>query len=250
MQHNTEAKEVAMKIIKIVAVLIVILCFLVGCVVEPPDTPDVPPDVPDVPDVPDIPDIPDVPDVPDEPQPITVDTPLSGGFIIKMYGELIPPGLCAFSSSTSISPREDVTITILYGTHFSPNMRYETENGGGWGNSRLYFRNVSREPDKLLHIKTNDDIFTSEKYRVTSQYDFDAHIETRSFNHSESITIPAELFTGAHGIIEFSFDAQLLADPDLTYQFMGRIFIYYKVHGNYVALAAEEIGDRPIIWPE
>ena len=110
---------------------------------------------------------------------------------------------CAYKSDTRRFDINNVTLTFYYGSIFSEDILFQLEDGGidyseGFD---IYFKND--KGDKIL-VKSIHENFVSEEYRITFGYDNNDKSYTKyRFNHSETLTIPKELFSDMSGRIDF-----------------------------------------------
>ena len=156
---------------------------------------------------------------------------LEGGFY-KQNGEgLQCPShalTCAYRSDRTEFDIDDVTITFYYGGTWGGDI--ESISGAfDYPSFSLVFRNDESQYYLIREVNEN---LVSEKYRHIMHYDRQddgSYLVSESYNHSEEITIPKELFTKTTGCIDFCVFSQNIADPFFTT--IGeecRVHIYYK----------------------
>ena len=162
---------------------------------------------------------------------------LEKGFTV--LGGEAPTTNCAYKSDTRRFDIDNVTLTFYYGAVFSYDIVYELEHGTmdfseGFD---IYFENDNG--DKVL-VKSIDDNFVSEKYRVTVKYDNNGNNKVYNFCYSEELTIPEGLFTSTSGRIDFYLYGRNMKDKNNEKTVFCSTSIYYgKISESKVVLSEE-----------
>ena len=145
---------------------------------------------------------------------------LEDGFKWRQHPDGTSDYFCAYKSDKRVLDINDVTLTFYYGG----------TKGMDLPSFGIYFENEEETVYLIKEIKNHN----PERYIVNHEYKqflfFDKII--RTFTHSETITIPKELFVNNTGHILFYMKANDLGDL-----YLGTVAIYYKVEGNTVFLS-------------
>ena len=139
------------------------------------------------------------------------------------------PGDCEYRSNKTTFDVNNVTLEFYYGICFHGTEEHEREVGLNVPSFDLYFSNQSGEQILIKHVEEN---FVSDKYRCGYTAD-----SKTTYNHSESITIPKELFTEKSGYINFSGRGINLKEYGQPYQYLFSTRIYYKLRDGKVTLS-------------
>ena len=167
------------------------------------------------------------------------DAGLECGFYESNLGGYYRPISVGLKSSKSEFDINDVTLDFHYGFMMGDDIEYDKENVRNYGEFDLYFRSDSGEEYFVRHI---DEPLMSEKYRV----ELDHYNGKWSFNHSEEITVPAELFTEGTGKFQFRVYAVVLR-PEVPHYYVGDLknviaaVFYYKINDRGMI----ELSDQP-----
>lgn len=170
-----------------------------------------------------------------------VDKELKAGFEVRANSDVSPADYCAYSSDISEFDIDNVSIDFYYGSFFNISIQNELEHGRNYPYVELFFENESASTQEPYFIKKTTDSYTSEKYRCEAIVDENGNIIGIDFNHHEELTIPKELFIGKTGKISFLVRAKNINDSQEEARYISGIYIYYKVTGNKVILANEDI---------
>ncbi len=151
--------------------------------------------------------------------------------------EELPSDHCAYQADTNEFCIDNVSLTFYYGWAYDANC----PDGRDIPEAELYFYNET-QPTVTYPIRNIND-YISEGYRCYRVYD-DYHRVTKiRFEHSESITIPQEVFTGETGLIYFAVKGEDINNRDNRIEeYKGHITsccIYYHKNGNKVVLSCQ-----------
>ena len=145
---------------------------------------------------------------------------LEAGFEHREHPHAYWDHFCACKSNKREFDISDVALTFYYGG----------TKGMDLPSFGIYFENEEETVYLIKEIKNHN----PEQYIVNHEYKeflfFDKII--RTFTHSETITIPKELFVNNTGHILFYMKVNELGDL-----YLGTVAIYYKVEGNTVFLS-------------
>ncbi len=137
---------------------------------------------------------------------------------------------CAYKSNKTEFDINDVTLEFFYGTYVYTDVEFMREHGSTVPGFELYFSN-DQEQEYL--IKRVEEDLVSEKYH--SEYNKDE--KRYDFTHSETITIPKELFTKEKGYVYFFLREISNADNYPTKFSLTSVDIYYEVIGDKVIIS-------------
>ena len=149
-----------------------------------------------------------------------------------------PSLYCAYKSDKTEFPIDDVTLDFYYGGYYYQGVEYELENTHDIPSFELYFQD---DYGGKFFIKRVEENFVSEKYSCDIVYDENWYVTEVKFNHSETITIPQEIFTEESGIIYFSVFGTNQREPEPQNKVITGIGFYYKVVGEKVQLSKQPI---------
>ena len=146
----------------------------------------------------------------------------------------IPLFLCAYRSDKTEFDIDDVTLDFYYGGWYSDlGIDYDLQQHN-FPMFDIYFTNDAHDRCFVKRVEEN---LVSEKYRCKFIYDDDWNFIELKFNHSESITIPREIFTENEGVIYFAIFSQNANYTDPEVERIAGIGIRYKVIGERVVLS-------------
>ena len=148
---------------------------------------------------------------------------IDSGFITS-NGEEINFFQAAYRSDKTIFDIEDVTLTFYYGGDYDNDIEDIRENIYNIPSFDIYFTD---EYGNEILVKTVEENFVSDKYNLDVIYGNWYRTEF-IFNHSESITIPKEMFTEESGVIYFSIKGTNILEPNPTYGWIAGEAIFYK----------------------
>ena len=144
------------------------------------------------------------------------------------------PYFAAYKSDKTEFDIDNVTLEFFYGGNYSPEIEFELEHGSNYPWFDIGFKND--EHDRVL-IKRVEENFVSEKYRCRVILSENRETYEVKYNHSETITIPKEMFTKETGIIWFLTYGENPRDFEPKYQSLAGTYIHYKIVGDKVFLS-------------
>ena len=148
---------------------------------------------------------------------------IESGFIAS-NGEEINSFQVAYKSDKTFFDIEDVTLTFYYGGHYDNYIEDIRESIYNIPSFDIYFTD---EYGNEILVKTVEENFVSDKYNL--DFIFGNFWQTEViFNHSESITIPKEMFKEESGVVYFSIRGTNILEPNPTYKSIRTMPIYYK----------------------
>ena len=166
------------------------------------------------------------------------DFDLESGFKQSFHGEESPINYCAYRSKTNKFDIKHVTLDFYYGGYYD--IDYELQNTTSYPTFDIYFKDDQGNKYLVKHVEEN---FVSEKYSCDFVYDDDRNICEIKYNHSETLTIPAELFTKESGKIWFSIEGKNILAPETDRPqslVITGICIFYNVIDGEVVLSSQE----------
>ncbi len=163
----------------------------------------------------------------------TQPTKLKWGF--ESNGGAEPSESCAYMSETNTFDIDNVTLTFYFGADFSSDINQELELVRNIPEFDVYFADADRNP--IYTIRHSTENFVSEEYRVTCVYDENYNFIEKIYNHSESITIPKELFTEEQGVIRFYVSGININEIQPTYKTIVSAYINYDIKDGKVILS-------------
>ena len=122
---------------------------------------------------------------------------LEGGFNYPSLDALPSNIFCGYRSEHSEFDINNVTLNFYYGCVFLTDLEYELTMKS-YPNFEIAFQHENGEK---FTVKKVDENLISEKYSCEAVWDENWYIVDMIFNHSESLTIPKELFINETGII-------------------------------------------------
>ena len=174
----------------------------------------------------------------DNPPPIArEENGLEDGFKPSNSAEA-PSLYCAYRSDKTEFPIDDVTLDFYYGGYYYQGVEYELENTHDIPSFELYFQD---DYGGKFFIKRVEENFVSEKYSCNVVYDDNWNITEVKFNHSETITIPREIFAEESGLIYFSVFGTNQKEVEPQVKVITGIGFYYKVVDGKVTLSKQPI---------
>ena len=144
---------------------------------------------------------------------------------------------CAYRSDKTEFNINDVTLTFYYGGFFEYSIDIERRDRFSYPTFELSF--YDEESDKRILIRKVEENLVSDKYRA---YVTNTNFFTRviSYNHSEEITIPKELFNKDFGIIYFCiYGANVRENAEVRRITSAQIS--YKKDGDTITLLGETL---------
>lgn len=163
----------------------------------------------------------------------TQPTKLEWGF--ESNGGAEPSESCAYMSETNTFDIDNVTLTFYFGADFSSDINQELEFVRNIPEFDVYFADADRNP--IYTIRHSTENFVSEEYRVTWIFDENYNVKEKIYNHSESITIPKELFTEEQGVIRFYVSGININEIQPTYKTIVSAYINYDIKDGKVILS-------------
>ena len=145
--------------------------------------------------------------------------------------------LIAYESDNNEFDITDVTLTFYYGFVLASGIELEL-SGQSYPVYELYFENEEGVSVLVKHVEEN---LISEKYECKVIFDDNYHIIEILYNHSETLTIPQELFTKETGIIHFCIYSENIREFDSKFRLINSIEIYYKKEKNNIILSSKPI---------
>ena len=139
-----------------------------------------------------------------------------------------------FTNERVVAPLSDVKITINFGWRIR-----ETRSVP---RARLFVGN-SLETERYLAREFDD--YLSDEYRSYIEYGADGKLSNVVCNHTETVAVPAELFTGKKGAVylvlesyscNYSYQESLGSGE--TGESISGVVIYYKIQGDNVMLSS------------
>ena len=144
-----------------------------------------------------------------------------------------PPYECAYRSPKAVFDIDDVTLEFFFGGHYPPNVEafLKVESIPSF---EVCFID---EQGKKIVVQRVDENFVSEKYKCTWMYDENWNFIETAFNHSETLTVPKEIFLKETGSFSFQIRKPFAIEPDFSKQRIMGTRIFYKTTGNTVTLS-------------
>ena len=141
---------------------------------------------------------------------------------------------CAYRSDKTEFDIDDVTLDFYYGGWFSNlGIDYDLRQHN-FPTFEIYFTNDANDKCFVKRVEEN---LVSEKYRCKFIYDDDWNFIELKFNHSESITIPREIFTENEGVIYFAIYSKNANHTVPEVEWIAGKAIFYKIIGEKVILS-------------
>ena len=151
----------------------------------------------------------------------------------------IPLFYCAYRSDKTEFDIDDVTLDFYYGGYYSNlGIEYDLQLYN-FPTFEICF--TTDNLNTICLVKQVEENLVSEKYRCNRIYDDDWNFIELKFNHSESITIPREIFTKNEGVIYFTIYSQNANATNPRVQAIAGKAIFYKVIEGKVILSSRQI---------
>ena len=145
-----------------------------------------------------------------------------------------PSESCIFKADKTEFDIDDVTLTFSFGCHF--NLEIDLSSGWNVPEFDVYFADIYNEPLYLIRHSTEN--FASEEYRITDILDEqDHHLIETVYNHSETVTIPAELFTKQQGALMFAVSGVNLNSREQKYELITCVYFNYDIVNGKVIIS-------------
>ncbi len=141
---------------------------------------------------------------------------------------------CAYKSDKREFDINDVTLDFYFGAEGADKSEPPLEHEGIIPILELYFETDTQEQ---YLIRKSDEYFVSKKYSCTVVYDKNRQNGKVEYNHSETITVPKELFTKNSGKIAFVVFSTDIDNRVPKTKCMTTIAVFYKVNGDKVILS-------------
>ena len=146
----------------------------------------------------------------------------------------IPLFYCAYRSDKTEFDIDDVTLDFYYGGWFTNlGIEYDLQLYN-FPMFDIYFTNDAHDRCFVKRVEEN---LVSEKYRCKFIDDDDWNATEIIFNHSESITIPREIFTENEGVIYFAIYSKNANHTVPEVEWIAGKAIFYKIIGEKVILS-------------
>lgn len=169
-----------------------------------------------------------------------IDTGLESGFKPLAGSEETLFNFCAYKSDTNEFDINDVTLDFYYGGYFYNGIEFALENDQNYPTFDLYF--VNDQGDRCL-VKHSEENFVSDKYSCEVVFDENGYMKEIKYNHSEQLTIPAELFTKQSGQIWLEIEGVNILETEPENRkdiFITGICIFYKVNNGQIILSSQK----------
>lgn len=163
---------------------------------------------------------------------------LENGFNLASSSEPMPTLFCAYKSDTTKFDIDNVTLDFYYGGYYYQGVQFELENTYDFPSFELYFTNDNGEKFFIQRVEEN---FVSEKYSCDIVRDKKGHFSEIIFKHTESITIPKEIFTEEHGVIYFAIYSANVKEINPTVKCITGTYIYYKMVDGKIVLSNQRL---------
>lgn len=171
--------------------------------------------------------------------PASNDWDLESGFVQAGFDEETSYNFCAYRSHTDKFDIHSVTLNFYYGGYYPNGIEYALEKEQSYPSFDLYFVNDEGNRYFVKHVEEN---FVSEKYNCEIVYDDNRYIYKIKYEHSETLTIPAELFTKQSGMIWFEVDGENILALDSENgknSSIAKICIFYEVIDGKIVLSSQ-----------
>lgn len=160
------------------------------------------------------------------------DAGLEVGF--KPSGDALYSKYGAYKSATNKFDINDVTLEFYFGGIYASGVEHELTHSSNYPKFELWFENDRSEKH---FIKSVDENFVSEKYRCYPIFDEARNLTEIKFNHSETFTIPPEMFSRESGTIWLKAYGENPRHLVPTVHCFVSVRIYYKVTDGTVTLS-------------
>ena len=149
---------------------------------------------------------------------------------------------CAYRADTNEFCIDNVSLTFYYGWAYDVNCT----DGRDIPEAELYFYNA-KQPGAIYSIKKIND-YISDKYKCYLVYNDDFCVTEIQFEHSETITIPQEVFIEEEGMIYFAIDGEDINNRDNRREeeekHITSSCIYYHKNGDKVIISCQKFTDE------
>ena len=159
---------------------------------------------------------------------------LESGFNHSLDADETTNRYCAYKSEKNEFYIDNVTLDFYYSIYYYESEEYTQKNICSFPSFDLYF---SDGKDKQIFVKHVDENFVSEKYRCDFVEDENGIISKIHYNHSETHTIPKDIFTKEYCIVYFAVYSSNALEYEQKYQCIASAHIYYKLEGDKVTLS-------------
>ena len=151
-------------------------------------------------------------------------------------GMVSNPASCAYRSESNTFDINNVTLTLYFGGYFSSDIELERENVWNIPEFDVYF--AGYDPLEQLHlIRHSTDNFVSEEYRTNWLFDEQHYLTEIQYNHSEVVTVPANLFSKQQGIIGFCVGGININNVEPKYEIITCAYLNYDMVDEKVVLS-------------
>ena len=166
---------------------------------------------------------------------------LEYGFVFSSSSSSAPTKntRCAYKSDKNEFDIDDVTLDFFYGGIYPSGV--DLANGASYPSFELYF--TDEKDNKMNHkifVKRVEENFVSEKYRCFQNYDETNHTVSIKYNHSETITIPKEIFTEDTGLIRFQVYGININAIEPKVEAITGVNIFYKKIDQKIILSSKK----------
>ena len=168
----------------------------------------------------------------------SVGAALEYGFVPSDSCEEQPIFRCAYRSNKTEFDIDNVTVDFYYGGYYPLGAEYylQIEN---FPTFEIYF--TTDNLNTICFVKRVEENLVSEKYRYNYICDDNWNATEIRFNHSESITIPREIFTKNEGVIYFTIYSQNVNYTNSSVKAIAGTPIHYRIIGEKVVLSHQPI---------
>ena len=155
-----------------------------------------------------------------------------------------PSHFAAYRSDKTEFDIDDVTLDFYYGGYYPSGIEFTKTHAQNYPVFEVYF--VDDADGSKYFIKRVEENFVSEKYSCELLRDENWYITEIKFNHSETITIPKEIFTKESGKIYFQIHGVNVHEQEQEPEKEPKVhcivsnYIFYKVTEGKVILSDKE----------
>lgn len=161
------------------------------------------------------------------------DAGLEVGFKSTAGGCEMPNFEIAYRSPKAKFDIDDVTLEFFFGGYYPSNLEGYLERES-IPSFEVCFMD---ERGKKIVVQLVDENLIAEKYRCTLVYDENRKFVEKTFNHSETLTVPKEIFLKETGYFYFQIRRPFSDEPDSLKQVIAGKCIHYKKAGDTVTLS-------------
>lgn len=144
---------------------------------------------------------------------------------------------CAYKGDGTEFDLDNVALNFYYGGYYYQGVEYELENIHNFPFFELHFTDDYGGDFLVRRVEEN---FVSQKYSCNLIRDANWNTIEVKFNHSETITIPAGIFTNDYGRIYFSIYGTNIRETDAQIKCIAGICIFYKIANGNVILSNQQ----------